>query len=52
MVKMYRITVEPFDAEDNPRVYIVGKEEKDFLLKALSEYKVQVEEFIVNSMDL
>lgn len=48
MIKMYRVIVENIDLDENPRVYVVGEKQKDFLVSALTRYKVTVEEFFVD----
>lgn len=48
MIKMFRVIVENIDLDEDPRVYVVGEKQKDFLVKALAKYKVTVEEFFVD----
>jgi len=54
MIKMYRVTIENTDPDENPYVYIVEEKEKNFLSKAFNLYSVSVEEiyYIKNKKEI
>ena len=45
---MFRVTVENINPEENPRVYVVGEKEKNFLIKALSGRNISIEEIFID----